>query len=591
MARLSDHDLRQMSEEWVASQSEPVIRGLVGRLLEDLRVARDRLNQSPQNSSRPSGSMPPWDKTGRAADAGQADSAATDGEPGASGEPQADEPACGPAGGPQAIEAQAAPAGVPAAAPAQVIKRSPGRQPGAQGHGRTQVLEPEKTVRHYPRTCAACQAVLPATATDQAVPWNGWTTLEMVGLNGEPWVRAPQTAPPALPVNGDGSPRQLGLRIEVTRHVLMTQRCSCGHESRAQAHVAPADSDWPQVEIGQRRLLGPRLAAALVHLCVRMRLPRRKVSELMWEWLGLSVSPALIDQAVHQSARSVAPLEQALADALEETALMYADETSWSEAGQALWLWVLCSAHTVLYLIGARSKEMFANAVNFQRGGWLMSDGYLVYRDWELRLRCWAHLLRKLRGLSESSEATTASAGSNMLGLFTDLMAAVFDARKHMGPQPEPPQPPSPTDPGLAFELTPAHTHAAVVEQLRLLCELHRDAKYKNLREVAREFLNDWQAIMRVLAQPHLPLTNNFSERQLRHYVIWRRISYGTRTPAGSRSVSLLASIFDTCRLRGVSATEFLASAIHAARLGLPTPALPPIPAALLSANLAPQTA
>ncbi len=44
----------------------------------------------------------------------------------------------------------------------------------------------------------------------------------------------------------------------------------------------------------------------------------------------------------------------------------------------------------------------------------------------------------------------------------------------------------------------------------------------------------------------------------------------------------LLASIIDTCRLRNASVTDFLAKAIHAARLGLPAPELPPIPAHLL---------
>ena len=77
---------------------------------------------------------------------------------------------------------------------------------------------------------------------------------------------------------------------------------------------------------------------------------------------------------------------------------------------------------------------------------------------------------------------------------------------------------------------------------------------------------------------------NNAAERQLRHYVIARRISYGSRTRVGSHSVALLASVIDTCRLRRASATDLLARAIGAARMGQPAPALPPIPADL--ANL-----
>lgn len=60
MKNISDHDLLQMDEAWQDKRPEPKIRNLLKRSLEDLRVARDRLNQNPGNSSRPSGSMPPW---------------------------------------------------------------------------------------------------------------------------------------------------------------------------------------------------------------------------------------------------------------------------------------------------------------------------------------------------------------------------------------------------------------------------------------------------------------------------------------------------------------------------------------------------
>ena len=54
-------------------------------------------------------------------------------------------------------------------------------------------------------------------------------------------------------------------------------------------------------------------------------------------------------------------------------------------------------------------------------------------------------------------------------------------------------------------------------------------------RALARELLNDWDTFWVVLDHPELPLTNNIAERALRHWVIARRISYGTRNPQGSR--------------------------------------------------------
>ena len=342
----------------------------------------------------------------------------------------------------------------------------------------------------------------------------------------------------------------------------MEQRCGCGHLSRAQPHRAGGDAAWQGVDLGEQRLLGPRLAALVVFLCLRMRLSRQRVRELMQVLLGLELSVGLIDQTVQQAARAVAPLEESLVGDIERAALVHVDETGWREAGQVLWLWVLAVPYTRLFLIGARTAEMFNNALGSAFTGVLMSDGYCVYRGRANRLRCWAHLLRKLRGLAESSEGRVAGVGSAMLEHFERLKQAVYDARS--------------ADPPCQ---APQSAMAPVIEALRDLCERHRDDRHTALREVAREFALDWAVILRPLAEPHLPLTNNEAERALRHYVIARRISHGTRTPATSRGYALLASVIETCRLRSASVIDLLAQAIDAARKGLPAPPLPAIPA------------
>lgn len=572
MPNLSNHDLKQMDEVWQRRQSDETVRGLLARALDDLRLARDRLNQTPDNSSRPSGSMPPWQRSADAAgvahsdelhdDDSGLDSEQPDKPTGDAASPAQQPDAAGPAS--QAPDAPASDARCVAAARVQAqskVPGRPGRRVGAPGHGREQKLVPTRTQEHRPPCCAACLQPLPSDVEIHA--WTGWDTLELVPLSA-----ASQTTPPVL-----------GVRIEVTRHLLMQQRCACGHTTRAQAVRAAEDALWAGVQISQQRLLGPRLAATVVYLSLRMRLPRRKVSEVLLELFGLELSAALIDQTVHQAARSMAPLESQLAQQLEQAVLVNADETSWAEAGKALWLWVLCCCHTVLYVIGSRTKEMFDNALGTAFGGTLMSDGYGAYRARPLRLRCWAHLHRKVRGLAESTDRHGAQAGTAMLQVFDELIAAVFQARARLA---RPPQMGAGASQSAA---PPAVTHAHLVEQLRQLCQQHRDASHKALREVAREFLNDWEVIVRPLHDPRLPLTNNAAERQLRHYVIARRISYGTRSPVGSHSVALLASIIDTCRLRRASATDLLARAIHAARMGLPAPALPPIPTDLANPN------
>ncbi len=117
--------------------------------------------------------------------------------------------------------------------------------------------------------------------------------------------------------------------------------------------------------------------------------------------------------------------------------------------------------------------------------------------------------------------------------------------------------------------------HAKSIAALSLICERNSGDPHKKLRELACEFLIDWDVILRQLREPNLPLTNNVAERFLRHWVISRLISHGTRSPDGTRAFGLLASVIETCRLRQASPWRYLASVIDAARKGLVPPSLP----------------
>ncbi|MGB5065147.1 MAG: hypothetical protein WBQ37_15535 [Candidatus Competibacter sp.] len=57
---LNDHSLRQLDDAYIQSLDVEALRGLSVRLLADLKDARDRLNQGPDNSSRPPSSRAPW---------------------------------------------------------------------------------------------------------------------------------------------------------------------------------------------------------------------------------------------------------------------------------------------------------------------------------------------------------------------------------------------------------------------------------------------------------------------------------------------------------------------------------------------------
>ena len=65
--KIKDHDLRQLDEERLKTLQEKdpaALLQLTKHLLDDLKEARERLNQNPSNSSCPTGSQAPWFRVG-----------------------------------------------------------------------------------------------------------------------------------------------------------------------------------------------------------------------------------------------------------------------------------------------------------------------------------------------------------------------------------------------------------------------------------------------------------------------------------------------------------------------------------------------
>lgn len=292
-----------------------------------------------------------------------------------------------------------------------------------------------------------------------------------------------------------------------------------------------------------------------------MRLSRARIREFLIELFDLRLSTGVIDETIREAGRAVAPLDDEMVRDLEAAVLLNVDESPWKERKVLLWLWVFVAMYTTLFLIGLRTMEILSNVLTSKFQGDLMTDGYQGYRHLGRRLRCWAHLVRKLRGLTESTDARVAGTGEAMHDVLRTLMGAIYLAR---------------TKPAEANGVL-ASQYADEIARLRTLCEQHREDSHEKLRSIAVEFLLDWDVILRQVSEPHLPLTNNAAEIALRHWVIARRLSYGTRSEAGTRAFALLASVIETCRKRAASSWVFIASVIAAAKHGIELPSLPSI--------------
>jgi transposase len=417
---LRKHDLLQMDDEWLKKLPAELLLEVSKRLLHDVKELQDRLNQNPENSSRPPTSQAPWAKH----DDPEGKDAAAENEPAevASGEPT------------QASDGAEAPVKAAVKLPTvpKPSNKQAGKQPGSPGYGRTQKLAVTGTCDHRPESCTACARTLSADAPSKR--YTAWDEIDI-----------------APPVEG-----RIGLMFLIIRHYLLETNCDhCDHVSRAQPWRSAGEHEWERVELGEWRLVGPQLAGLIVFLALRLRLSRPRIREALMEMFGLLLSVGVIDETLREAGRASFPLEDVLvADLLQEPQLNV-DETSWPENRLLLWLWALVTPWTVLFVIGPRHAEMLENVLQDGYYGILISDGYRVYRAWLNRLRCWPHLIRKLRGLAESSDGRVSGVGQEMEGLMHTLEDAIYAARIDLPPE------------GLPF------LYAAQVDRLKSLCTVH----------------------------------------------------------------------------------------------------------------------
>lgn len=270
--RLSDHDLRQLDEAYLEGLSLETLQEVSKRLGHDLKEARERLNQTPENSSRPPSTRAPWTEAHSEMEAEEpeeekeseeAEDLASDDEP--SKEPK--------------VKAQTEPSD---------SRRQPGKQPGAPGQGRTQHVPVTGEVVHRAEHCSACGQVL-----DEQAPFVACTGHYVLDIE---WG---DEAAPGIRVTHDPAPHwRHGLWVWSPDAAPVPQRAEKDGQGSAEI------SEWP--------LVGPGLMALIVCLALRRRRLRARIREWLGTWLGMTLATGTLNQCGHEAAHAVRPVEAPL---------------------------------------------------------------------------------------------------------------------------------------------------------------------------------------------------------------------------------------------------------------------------------------
>jgi IS1 family transposase len=305
-----------------------------------------------------------------------------------------------------------------------------------------------------------------------------------------------------------------------------------------------------QLQLKEYVLVGANFSSLIASLGVRYRLSRAKIREFLTDWLGVEISVGTIDRCIREAGIACQPVVEELLAQLQQAEVIQIDETPWYQKGNLYWLWVAISSQICVFQIGTRTKQQCQHLITENFQGWLVTDGYGAYRHRERRQRCLAHLIRKAVAITQSVHRRAARIGQLILTSLKDFIDAINQGQS-------------------SVELE------KIICSLQAVCHLAKKVHHQKLKALAAEILNDWDAVIAAANYPDLPLTNNEAERALRHGVIARRISYGTRTDEGSVAYCCLLSVIETCRLRQINPWKYLGCVIQLARQGLSPPPFP----------------
>jgi hypothetical protein len=330
------------------------------------------------------------------------------------------------------------------------------------------------------------------------------------------------------------------VEVKTTQFVTYSGYCTSCHRRVRSRH--PEQTSQATGAAGV--MVGPRAKALAADLKHRLGVSYGKVSEVLNDAFGLSVSRSGWCQADQKLARSAQPIYVQLLEAIRQCSVVNADETGWRIGTLSAWLWVFTHRDLTVYTIRAnRSSDVVLDILGTAFAGILTSDGFLAYddrrlKDW-LKQKCLSHLLKNLKEMNESKTGRALQFARQATSLLQEALALKRE---------------KPTLSSRTF----SQRARTLEERLdRLIAQSRRFSDPDNAR-FARRLRKHRPHLLRFLYVDVLEPTNNLAERMLRPAVITRKTNGCNRTKDGAAAHSILTSVLVTCHQQSIPVLDYL---------------------------------
>ncbi len=302
---------------------------------------------------------------------------------------------------------------------------------------------------------------------------------------------------------------------------------------------------------------GPRLVSFTALLMAYFRQSKRRTALFLESLCNIPCSAALTVKLQNTTTKALRQCYEQMRQALPRSDAVAMDETPAKEANQKAWLWTAVTKRfTLFHIAKTRKADVAKELLGEDFSGIVTSDRYGGY-DWVRKQQlCWAHLLRDFQSLIDVGRKAKA------IGRRLKKCAETLFHHWHRY-----------RDGAIARQTLRRNIRKLwwpVYETLEAgTLRLH--GKHAGM---CQHILDRVDYLWTFLRHEDVEPTNNASERSLRHAVIWRKLSFGTQSAAGSRFVETLLSVIETCRQQNRNVFAFVTEAVQAHFNGHPAPKL-----------------
>ena len=297
-------------------------------------------------------------------------------------------------------------------------------------------------------------------------------------------------------------------------------------------------------------LVGPRLSALAAYQKGDGHMSYTTIQRFWNEVLGILISRSQLVNVLQKASAAFAEPYTQLREALVQEAYLGVDESGHKDNGEKFWTWCFRAADfTVFHIDPSRSSDVLKAVLTETFGGILGSDYFSAYHKYladcgVLVQFCWAHLIREIRFLAEHTNKSLQIWGNKLLPWIRRLFDTWHRAEQM-------------TEAGFARAMDRI--------QHGFLKAARRPPGRAEAQTLADRFRGSRaDNYFRFLTTPGIEPTNNQTEQAIRHIVIDRHITQGTRGARGQRWCERAWTMIATCRQQNRRVFDFFCNAINA---------------------------